>query len=193
MNHQRHLPIVLLVLLMGACASEESDESEQKAADVKSIYSFVVKEIDGNDVRLGDFRGQVLLIVNVASKCGFTSQYEGLQSIYSRYGDRGFAVLGFPANNFGAQEPGTNAEIKTFCSVTHHVAFPMFSKISVMGEDQAPLYAFLTTANPDFAGEITWNFNKFLISRTGEIIARFESSDEPESPVVVEVVERALE
>ena len=161
---------------------------------MKSIYDFVVKDVDGNDIELRDFRDEVFLIVNVASKCGFTPQYEGLQRIYSRYKGQGFAVLGFPANNFGAQEPGTNAEIKTFCSLNYDVTFPMFSKISVKGEDKAPLYAFLTEkeTNPEFSGEITWNFNKFLIDRTGETIARFESSDEPESPKIIDTIEKAL-
>ena len=187
------LPIALLILALAACSTEEAGRGGQTAA--KSVHDFAVRDIDGNEVQLGDYRGKVVLIVNVASKCGFTRQYAGLQSIYARYRDRGFAVLGFPANDFGAQEPGTDAEIKAFCTLTHQVTFPMFAKIGVVGETKAPLYAFLTdeATNPEVAGEITWNFNKFLVGKGGEVIARFEPSDEPESAAVVQAIERALE
>ena len=161
---------------------------------MKNVHDFTVRDIDGNEVDLEDFRGKVLLLVNVASQCGFTSQYDGLQELYARYTDRGFAVLAFPANNFGAQEPGTDEEIKAFASSTYGVTFPMFSKISVQGENKAPLYEFLTAqeTNPESPGEITWNFNKFLVDRAGKVIARFESADEPGSPKVIEAIEEAL-
>jgi glutathione peroxidase len=143
---------------------------------------------------LSEYKGKVILIVNVASKCGHTPQYEGLQKIYSEYQDQGLVVLGFPANNFRNQEPGTDQEIKEFCSLNYGVTFPMFSKISVKGDDIHPLYQFLTSekTNPEFAGEISWNFNKFLIDRSGKIIARFESKDQPESEKVVAAIEGAL-
>ncbi|MEW5977263.1 MAG: glutathione peroxidase [Acidobacteriota bacterium] len=158
------------------------------------IYNFVMKSIDGKEVKLDQYRGKALLLVNVASQCGYTPQYTGLQQIYAKYKDRGFVVLGFPANNFGAQEPGTDQEIKTFCSTRYNVTFPMFSKISVKGSDKHPLYQFLTdkATNPEFGGEISWNFNKFLVSKDGKIVARFESKDAPESDKVVQAIEQTL-
>ena len=164
------------------------------ASDSASVHSFVVADIDGGDVRLSDFRGRVLLIVNVASLCGATPQYKGLQQLYATYKDRGFAVLGFPANNFGRQEPGTNEQIKEFCTTKYRVTFPMFSKISVKGRDQHPLYRFLTDKqiHPEFGGEITWNFNKFLIDGNGRVIARFDTRTTPLSEQVIAAVEQAL-
>ena len=141
-----------------------------------SVYDYSVKTIDGSPESLSSFKGKTVLIVNVASKCGYTPQYAGLQKLYTKYKDRGFVILGFPANNFGAQEPGTNAEIKTFCSRTYNVTFPMFSKVSVKGEDRQPLYQFLTEQSPNTSthGDIKWNFTKFLVDRDGKIVARFE-------------------
>jgi len=167
---------------------------DQKGKPMASIYDFVVKDIDGNDVKLEQFKGKVMLIVNVASKCGFTPQYEGLQKIYMQYKDKGLVVLGFPANNFMNQEPGTNEQIKQFCSLNYNVTFPMFSKISVKGKDIAPLYQYLTSkeTNPQFAGEISWNFNKFLVDRSGKIIARFGSRTKPESEELIQAIEKAL-
>src|SRR5271157_2664771 len=148
---------------------------------MKNIYALTAKDIDGNERSLSEFLGKVLLIVNVASKCGFTPQYKNLQALYTRFKDRGFEILAFPANDFLRQEPGTEAEIKSFCSLTYGVTFPMFSKISVKGKDIHALYAFLTDkkTNPQFSGSITWNFNKFLIDRAGNIVNRFDSKDEP--------------
>ena len=153
-----------------------------------------MKDIDGKDVNLKKYKGNVLLIVNTASKCGYTPQYEGLQAIYDKYKAQGFYVLGFPANNFGSQEPGTEKEIKEFCESKYKVKFPMFAKISVKGEDQDALYKFLTSkeTNPKFAGDITWNFNKFLIDRKGNIVARFSSKDTPESEAVTSAIEKEL-
>lgn len=161
---------------------------------MSSIYDFALTDIDGNDVPLAQYRGQVVMIVNVASKCGFTKQYKGLQELYDKYKDRGFVILGFPANNFMGQEPGSEEDIKAFCTTTFGVSFPMFSKISVKGDDQHPLYRYLTEkeTNPEFAGKITWNFNKFLIGRDGKIVDRFGSMDSPESGKVVEAIEAAL-
>jgi glutathione peroxidase len=160
----------------------------------KSVYDFILKDIDGKDVKMDQYRGKVLLIVNVASKCGYTPQYEGLEKIYLKYKDQGFFILGFPANNFLHQEPGTNEEIKNFCSLRYNVTFPMFSKISVKGADKHPFYRFLTEkeTDPGFAGEIKWNFNKFLISKTGRIISRYDSGVKPESNELTETIEKAL-
>jgi glutathione peroxidase len=159
-----------------------------------SVYDFTLPSIDGNPSPLAAYKGKVLLLVNVASKCGFTPQYKGLEALYEKFKDQGLVVIGFPANNFGAQEPGTNDEIKTFCSRTYHVSFPMYSKISVKGEDKAPLYQFLTdkAANPTTGGEIGWNFTKFLVDKDGKVIARFNSQVTPESPELTSAVEQAL-
>ncbi|MCU0611297.1 MAG: glutathione peroxidase [Candidatus Eisenbacteria bacterium] len=141
------------------------------------------------------YEGQILLIVNVASKCGFTPQYEGLERLYQRYAGRGFAVLGFPSNSFMNQEPGTDRQIRQFCASTYKVTFPMFSKLSVKGSDKHPLFAYLTSpeTNPEFGGEITWNFNKFLIGRDGKVLDRFGSATRPESPELVLAIEEALQ
>ncbi len=159
-----------------------------------SVYDFTMENINGEMVNLNQYQGKVALVVNVASKCGFTPQYEGLQSLYEEYKDRGFVVLGFPANNFANQEPGTDAQIQEFCTTNFGVSFPMFSKISVKGDDQDPLYNFLTSesTNPEYSGEITWNFNKFLVGPDGKVVNRFESSDEPQSEKVVTAIEQVL-
>lgn len=159
-----------------------------------SVYDFSLPSIDGSPSPLSTYKGKVLLLVNVASKCGYTPQYKGLEALYEKYKDQGLVVIGFPANNFGGQEPGTNEEIKTFCSRTYHVSFPMYSKISVKGEDKAPLYRFLTDkdANPATGGEIGWNFTKFLVDKNGKVIARFDSKVPPEAPELTSAVEQAL-
>ena len=146
-----------------------------------NFYSFTVKTIDGIEKPLSEYAGKVLLVVNVASKSTFTPQYKGLETLYKRNHERGFEILAFPSNDFGRQEPGTDAEIKSFCSTTYGVTFPLFSKISVKGKGIHPLYAFLTDkeTNPQFPGGITWNFNKFLVDRKGSIVARFDSKDDP--------------
>jgi glutathione peroxidase len=168
--------------------------SPKEPVEASSIYDFTLKDIDGNDVNLGKYKGNVLLIVNTASRCGYTPQYEALQAIFERYRDQGFYVLGFPANNFMGQEPGTEKEIKEFCTLKYNVTFPMFSKISVTGSDQHPLYRFLTNkkTNPEFGGDISWNFNKFLINRNGKIVARFGSKEKPDDPAVTAAIEKAL-
>ncbi len=158
------------------------------------LYDFVMKDISGADVPLLTFRGKVLLIVNVASRCGFTPQYAGLQSLYERYREKGLEVLGFPANDFLWQEPGSNQEIRQFCSAKYGVTFPLFSKITVKGRSIHPLYKFLTEeeTNPGFSGKITWNFNKFLADRKGRIVNRFDSKAEPLDRSVLHAVETAL-
>lgn len=159
-----------------------------------NVHEFTLNSIDGKPAPLSAYQGKVVLIVNVASRCGFTPQYAGLEALYEKYKDRGFAILGFPANNFGSQEPGTNEEIKTFCSTKYNVTFPMYSKISVKGDDKAPLYQFLTDkdANPATGGEIQWNFTKFLVDKSGNVVARFEPKVTPDSPDVASAVEKAL-
>jgi len=156
---------------------------------------FTVKDIDGKDVDLAKtYKGKVVLVVNVASKCGLTPQYAELEKLYGGYKERGLVILGFPANEFGAQEPGTNSEIKKFCTSEYKVTFPMFSKIVVKGEGIHPLYAFLTgtETDPSFSGPIKWNFTKFLVNRKGEVVARFEPKDAPESEAVKTAIEKAL-
>ena len=160
-----------------------------------NVLEFTLNSIDGKPAPLSQYQGKVVLIVNVASRCGFTPQYAGLEKIYEKYKDRGFVILGFPANNFGGQEPGTNEEIKTFCSSKYSVTFPIYSKISVKGADIHPLYQFLTDkqANPKTGGDIQWNFTKFLVGKDGKVIARFESAVTPESADVTSAIERALQ
>lgn len=159
-----------------------------------SIYDFTMKDIDGNEVDLGQFRGKVLLIVNTASQCGYTPQYEQLEAVYEKYKEQDFVVLGFPANNFMGQEPGTEAQIKEFCNLRYHVTFPMFSKISVKGADQHPFYNFLThkETNPQWTGDITWNFEKFLIDANGKVIARFPPKTRPDDPDVIKAIASAI-
>ena len=159
-----------------------------------NVYDFTMQDIDGKSVSLSAFKGKVLLIVNVASKCGFTGQYAGLEKLYKAKKDRGLVILGFPANNFMGQEPGTEAEIKSFCTLTYGVTFPMFAKISVKGKDIHPLYAYLTSeeTNPGSGGAISWNFNKFLIGRDGAIAGRFGTRTAPDDAELVAAVEKAL-
>jgi glutathione peroxidase len=157
------------------------------------VYGFTLNSIDGKPAPLADYKGKVVLLVNVASQCGYTPQYSALEAIYEKYKDQGFVILGFPANNFGAQEPGTNEEIKTFCTRKYSVTFPMYSKISVKGDDQAPLYAYLTKeTGAGIAGEIMWNFTKFLVDRDGKVIQRFEPAVTPDSKEVTGAIEKQL-
>ena len=162
------------------------------SAPAQSLYEIAVKDIDGHGGTLAPYRGRVLLIVNVASACGYTPQYQGLQALFQKYEKQGLTVLGFPCNQFGAQESGTNAEIKEFCSVNFHVTFPMFDKIAVNGPQRHPLYVALAGKGSSVAGDISWNFNKFLIGRDGKILRRFDSDAEPESAAVVKAIEAAL-
>lgn len=158
------------------------------------LYTFTMNDIDGNPVSLSQYQGKVILIVNVASKCGFTKQYAGLQALYEKYQEQGFVVLGFPANNFLRQEPGTDTQIKSFCTTEFNVTFPMFSKISVKGKDIHPLYQYLTSPeeNGEFGQSITWNFNKFLIGRDGITVGYFGSKVEPLDPQLTSAIEEAL-
>ncbi len=164
------------------------------AAEPATVHEFKVKDIQGKEVDLAQYRDKVLLIVNVASKCGYTRQYKGLQALYETYGDRGLAILAFPANDFGSQEPGSNQEIAAFCTKNFGVTFDMFEKITVKGDQKAPLFGWLTSqpTEPEGAGEISWNFNKFLVAKDGTIIARYSSKVEPESETLTAAIEKAL-
>jgi glutathione peroxidase len=175
-------PLLGMLCLMAASAFAASN-----------VYDFTMDSINGTPTPLANYKGKVMLVVNVASMCGYTYQYEGLQALYAKYKDQGLVVTGFPSNSF-EQEEGSNAEIGSFCKSKFGVTFPMFSKISVKGPDKAPLYKFLTdkTANPKTGGEIPWNFTKFLVDRNGNVIARYESPTEPMSKEVVSAVEAAL-
>ena len=179
-----------VVIAAGLAASDYA----VSARALKSVLDYKMRDIDGKEVKLSKYKGKVLMIVNTASKCGYTPQYEGLQATFDKFRDKGFVTLGFPANNFGGQEPGTEAEIKEFCTSKYKVTFPMFAKISVKGEDRSPLYKFLTSkeTNPAFAGDITWNFNKFLVDREGRVVARFSSKDAPDSEAVTAAIEKYL-
>jgi glutathione peroxidase len=156
---------------------------------------FKVTTIDGEPATLADYKGKVVLIVNVASRCGFTGQYAGLQKLYDKYMERGFVILAFPANNFKSQEPGSNEQIKAFATSTYHVTFPLMAKISVAGDDKAALYRYLTEKETggEFAGEIEWNFTKLLIGRDGKVVARFPAKVKPEDSKVIAAIEAALE
>ena len=182
MDFMRKLMWALLLLGTVAMAGE------------KSIYDFTINSIDGESAPLSKFQGKVVLVVNVASRCGFTPQYSALEKVYEKYKGRGFVIVGFPANNFGGQEPGSNQEIKTFCSTKYNVTFPMMAKVSVKGDDKTPLYQFLTdkTANPSTGGEIQWNFTKFLIGPDGRPVARFEPNITPDDPQVTAAIEKEL-
>ncbi len=189
---------VLSVSVLGVCTSCEDktpETTESPAAGGSPIYQFELNDIDGVPVRLAAYSGKVLLLVNVASQCGYTPQYAGLQQLYERYQADGLVVLGFPANNFGSQEPGTEEQIKAFCTTNYNVTFPMFAKISVRGDDIHPLYKLLTAVAPTHTGSpgpVTWNFNKFLIGRDGKVIGRYDSKVEPLGAQLVDEIEKAL-
>ncbi len=162
------------------------------AASADSIHPIKVNDINGKELSLGAYKGQVLLVVNVASKCGLTRQYSALESTHQKYKGKNFSVLGFPCNQFGGQEPGTNEEIKEFCSSKYNVTFPLFDKLDVNGAKRHPLYTALAGKESPFPGDIKWNFGKFLIGRDGKIIKRFEPKTTPDDPEVIEAIEAAL-
>lgn len=179
------LGLLTILLAMTLTASHDT---------ARSVHEFTPENIDGQKIALDKYKGNVLLIVNTASECGYTPQYEGLQALYEEYKEQGLVVLGFPANNFGGQEPGTDKQIKKFCKVNYDVTFPMFSKVSVKGKEQHPLFRYLTTAeNPDFMGEIKWNFEKFLIDQDGKVIRRFRSKVEPQDDQILRAIEKSFD
>lgn len=182
----------LMLGVFSACAVLSMGAS--RPTEPPPVLKFTVKDIDGRSVNLSRYQGKVIMIVNVASRCGNTPQYASLEKLYETYGKKGFVVLGFPSNDFGAQEPGSDSEIKQFCTSKYHVEFPMFSKIDVKGKNIAPLYDFLTSkkTNPRFSGDIEWNFAKFLISRKGQVVARFAAGKDPLQPEVVSAIESEL-
>lgn len=160
---------------------------------MNSAHDFTLADLAGKQVALSTYKGKVLLVVNVASQCGYTKQYSNMVALHERFKDRGLLVLGFPANNFGQQEPGTDAQIAEFCSARYAVSFPMFSKVSVKGDDQHPLFQYLTSAaNPDFTGDIEWNFEKALIGKDGQLLRRFRSPALPDGPEISTAIEEAL-
>lgn len=165
---------------------------QMTSAQAGSIYDIKLKDIDGKDTTLAAYKGKVLLIVNVASKCGYTKQYTGLEALYQKYKDRGVVVLGFPCNQFGGQEPGSNEEIKQFCSSKYSITFPLFDKLEVNGDNRHPLYDFLAGEKSPFPGDIKWNFGKFVIGKDGKVAKRFGSSTAPESDELTKGIESAL-
>ena len=186
------LVAVAMVFASAACNAEDKPKGDPK---VTSPLDFKVSGIDGKEVDLSKYKGKVVLFVNVASQCGYTKQYTGLQAIYKKYEKDGFVIVGVPANNFGSQEPGTNEEIVEFCSSKYSVTFPMLAKVSVKGDDKSPLYTFLTSkeTNPKFAGEIGWNFEKFLINKKGEVVGKFKSGVAPDSDELTKAIKAELD
>jgi len=180
----RTFALALSLALPAAAASEEPEPS--------SVYAFEAKRLDGKVESLGAYRGEVLLIVNTASRCGYTGQYAGLEALYERYRDRGFSVLGFPSNDFGNQEPGSEREIGAFCKANYGVEFPMFSKVVTKGDGAHPVYRYLRSLPEPVGGPVRWNFQKYLVDRNGQVVARFESAVEPEDPKLVAELERLL-
>ena len=189
------LSTTLRCVIPGLFLAGAAQAQQKETNTTGNIYGFTMNQIDGTATPLSEYKGKVLLLVNVASRCGFTGQYAGLQKLYETYKDRGLMVMGFPANDFLFQEPGSNKDIAQFCSLKYHVTFPMFEKITVKGRGIHPLYKYLTekATNPESSGDITWNFNKFLISRDGRILARFGSKTTPENKDMIAAIEKALE
>jgi glutathione peroxidase len=187
----RSIPLVALLVLGPRAGAAAPTATKETRPVTKEVYAFQVHTADGKERSLADFKGKALLIVNTASKCGLTPQYEGLEKLYQRYKDRGFQIVAFPANDFLWQEPGTDAEIQTFCSVNYGVTFPVFAKISVKGKHIAPLYQYLTKDSP-FPGDIGWNFAKFLIAPDGRVVARFDPKLDPLDKKVLAEIETVL-
>jgi glutathione peroxidase len=180
--------------LLSLAATAPADDKKEAKVDVPPVLNFTLKGIDGKDVDLAKYKGKVVLFVNVASECGYTPQYKGLQELHAKYSKDGLAVVGVPSNDFGAQEPGSNAEIAEFCKGKYHVTFDLLGKVAVAGKDPTPLYKHLTgkQTNPKYGGPVQWNFTKFLVGRKGEIAGRFEPGVEPDARELVEAVEAEL-
>ncbi len=184
--------LIMSSILMALSATSILGLFRKDGSNDPNIYEITVKDINHKDVKLSDYKGKVLLIVNVASKCGFTKQYKGLEKIYEKYKDKGFVILGFPCNDFGGQEPGTNEEIKEFCSLNFNVTFPMFDKVKVLGKDKAPLFEILTNNTKTGKSDIKWNFEKFIIDKNGNVVDRFRSVTTPESDKITSLIEKEL-
>jgi glutathione peroxidase len=190
--------VMCLVAVGGPAAGDEGDTPRPDGGDTPTtakapFLSMNVKDIDGKDVSLSKYAGDVCLVVNVASRCGLTPQYEGLEALYRKHKEKGLRILAFPANNFGRQEPGTNDQIKQFCKSKYDVSFDLFAKISVKGDDQAPLYKYLTNhSDKAIAGEVKWNFQKYLIGRDGQVIAKFAPQTKPDDQKLTSTIEKAL-
>lgn len=181
------------LILSGLLHNQLAFAKDDTMTTPKSLYELETTDLDGNKIPLSNFRGKVALVVNVASKCGFTSQYEGLEALYRKYKDKGFVVLGFPSNDFMSQEPGTNSDIKTFCKTKYDVTFPMFSKGPVTGEEKQPIYKFLTELGPeDLNSEIRWNFEKILVDQNGQVVDRWRSITGPSSSKISKEIEQLL-
>jgi glutathione peroxidase len=184
--------MVLVVSVFGltSYACSKRTETQNKKSDPINISDVKVRTVDGQEKMISDFKGKVLLIVNVASKCGYTPQYEGLQRVYEKYKDKGFEILAFPCNDFGGQEPGTNEEIQSFCKTSYNVTFPLFDKVKVIGNEKAVLYSKLIGFEP--AGDISWNFEKFLVDKNGNVVGRFKSKVKPEAEEIISAIEKQL-
>jgi glutathione peroxidase len=182
--------LVLAAVLGLTLAIAQADDAKKGGDKVSGPLDFKMKGIDGKDVDLAQYKGKVVLFVNVASACGYTPQYKGLQALYEKHKDDGLVVIGVPANEFGAQEPGTDEEIQKFCSTKYNVTFPMLSKVVVKGDGITPLYKYLTSkeTNGKYAGDIKWNFEKFLVNRKGAVVGRYESKVKPESPELTKAI-----
>jgi glutathione peroxidase len=189
----RLLPLALVAAII-LVASPLSRAAEKEPKEVSKALNFTVKSLDGKDVGLSKYQGKVVLIVNVASKCGLTPQYKQLQALHKKYSKEGLAILGFPCNQFASQEPGTADEIKEFCRVNYGATFPLFAKVEVNGDGACDLYKHLTTLDtkPVGPGKISWNFEKFIVGRNGEVVARFAPRTKPDDPEVVKVIEAEL-
>ena len=190
---RKSITLCAILALLGLSFSVAYSQNKG-GAKVPDVLNFKMKGIDGKEVDLSQYKGKVVMFVNVASQCGYTPQYKGLQALYEKYQDQGMVIIGVPANEFGKQEPGTDAEIAEFCSAKYNVKFPMLSKVVVKGKGQVPLYKYLTSkeTNPRFGGDIKWNFTKFLVGRDGDIVARFEPKVTPESAEIRTAIESAL-
>ena len=188
-NHIIYLLIITASVFLSKTEASNTNKVNQMDKNIKQI---IVKDINGKSVNLSDYKGKVLLIVNVASYCGYTKQYAGLEEIYKKYKDKGFEILAFPCNQFGEQEPGTNDEIKNFCSSKFDVTFKLFDKIDVNGKDKSPLYSILTDNEVTGKADIKWNFEKFLIDKNGNVVARYTSKVEPNSEELISVIEKEI-
>lgn len=186
------LLIAVLVTSSQLFAQDNSTTNKKVISSMDNINDITVLDMNNREVKLSDYNGKVLLIVNVASECGYTRQYAGLQEVYEKYNPQGFEILAFPCNDFGGQEPGTNEQIQNFCSSKFGVTFKLFDKIKVLGEDKSPLYERLINNNVTEKGDVKWNFEKFLISKDGKIVARFRSKVEPTSEEIIAAIEREL-